>query len=183
MSHNERSRGTRGFTFVEVLAVTTMIGALAAGGNYQYAINRANETKGMNNLKQIHALLQVQSATDRLPAAAFYPAGNPAQDPKSIVKLLPEASAELFVSPFAPDALKKKGLTFAWNDSVGGKDLGSLSADTWLLIDVTAFIANPKTPKPAKYLVLYADGRVLSVSTLPPDIAKVVQEAQAKIGK
>jgi len=183
MSNTGKSGGKRGFTLIEVLAVTALIAGLATGGNYQYAINRANETKGIANLKQIYTLLQVQSAGESLPAAAFYVVANPAQDPKSIIKLLSGSSSELFVSPFAPEALKKKGLTFAWNDAVNGKDLGSLPADTWLLIDVAAFIANPNTPKPAKYLALYADGRVLSVSSLPADIIKVVKEAQAKAGR
>ena len=70
------------------------------------------------------------------------------KDPKSIINLIPGAMPELFVSPFAPDALKKKGLTFAWNDTVNGKDMSQLPKDTWLLIDMAAFIADPRVPAP-----------------------------------
>jgi len=175
-----RRRRTLAFTVVEVLAVSGLIAGISAQGNYRYAINAANETKGIGNLKQIYTLLQTMSVTGKLPNAAFYPTDKPADDPKSIIKLIPGAVPELFVSPFAPDELKKKGLTFAWNDTVNGKDLDTLPKDTWLLIDLAAFIADPKLPKPASYLILYADGRAIAVSTLPDDIAKVVKEAQEK---
>ncbi len=169
-----------GFTLVEVLAVSGLISGLSAQGDFRYAINAANETKGLSNLKQIYTLLQMQAMTEKLPAAAFYPQGDPKKDPKSILNLIKDAPAELFVSPFAPDGLKKKGLTFAWNDAVNGKELDTLPRDTWLLIDLAAFAADPKVSKPDKYLILYADGRAVSAGTLPPDIVKAVKEAQAR---
>ena len=146
-----------------------------------YGITQANEVKGIHNLTQVYTLLQAQCITGKLPDAAFYPQGDPTKDAKSIIVLLKGAVPGLFVSPFAPEGLKKKGLTFAWNDTVNGKDLDSLPRDTWLLIDLAAFIADPKVPKPARYLVLYADGRALAVETLPADIVKAVEEARAKL--
>jgi hypothetical protein len=162
------------------MAATSIMASLQTQGGYQYAINAANQTKGVNNLKQIHMLLQAQCIGGELPNAAFYPKGDPRTDPKSILRQVPDAPAELFVSPFAPDGLKQKGLTFAWNDTVNGKDIGNLPKDTWLLIDLAAFIADPAIPKPARYLILYADGRALAIANLPADIDKAVKEALAK---
>jgi len=175
-----RRRALNGFTLIEVMAVTAIMSTLnSQSGGFRYAIEKANEVKGISNLKQIHMMLQIGD----LPKAAFYPKGDPKTDPTSIVRLIPDAPQELFVSPFAPEALKKKGLTFAWNDAVGGKDISMLPKDTWLLIDLAAFIADPKIPKPHRYLILYADGRALAVDGLPADIDKVVKEAQAKLKK
>ena len=181
MSESRSRRWSRGFTLVEVVAVTGIMSALYSGGNYHYAITQANEVKGISNLRQVYIMLVAQSLTDGLPKAAFYPKGDPRKDPASIVKLLQGAPAELFISPFAPDGLKQKGLTFAWNDTVNGRELDQLPRGTWLLIDLAAFIADPKIPKPERYFMLYADGRCASVKTLPPDIQKVVKEAEAKL--
>jgi len=172
-------RSALGFTLVEVLAVSSIMAGLHSQGNYRYAITKANEVRGINNLKQIYMLLMAQSIGEGLPRAAFYPKGDPRKDPRSIVRLLEGASPELFVSPFAPEGLKRRGLTFAWNDTVNGKDLSLLSKDTWLLIDLAAFIVDPKVPRPERYLVLYADGRALAVRRLPPDIVRAVEKARA----
>jgi len=171
------------FTLVEVMAVTAIMSDLASRGNgaYKYAVTRANEMRGIHNLKQIHGLLVAQCIGGRLPNAAFYPKGDPRTDPTSILRLLEGASPELFVSPFAPEPLKRTGLTFAWNDTVNGKDLALLPRDTWLLIDLPAFLANPRVEKPGKYLVLYADGRAEAVDKPPSDVLRAVMEAQAKI--
>ncbi len=174
-----RSRRKRlAFTLVEVLAATTIMAGLHSQGNYTYGINRANELKGVHNLKQIHMLLRMQCMTAKLPNAAFYPKGDPKKDPKSIIRLIPGAPQQLFVSPFAPSGLKKKGLTFAWNDAVNGKELERLPRNTWLLVDLAAFITDPNLPKPKSFLILYADGRADAVETLPPDILKAVKKAQ-----
>lgn len=173
-------RRVLGVTLIEVLAVTSLMQGLQSQGNFQYAINKANELKGLNNLRQIYLLLQVQCISGGLPDAAFYPKGDPRKDPKSILRLIPSAPKELFVSPFAPPALQETGLTYAWNSALNGKSLDQVPKDAWLLMDVAAFIADPKLPKPGKYLVLYADGRAAAVSELPEDILKVVKEAEAK---
>jgi len=172
-------RKAAGFTLIEVLAVTGIMSSLHSQGNYQYAISKANEIKGIHNLKQIHLLLQIQSMTGGLPSAAFYPEGDPKTDRKSIVKLIAGAPQQLFVSPFAPPALQDKGLTYAWNDKVNGKGLDQVG-NTWLLVDLAAFIADSKLPRPSKYLILYANGKAEAVTNLPPDIVKAVQQAGEK---
>jgi len=170
-----------GFALIEVMAVSAIMTSLnSQGGGYQYAISYANEVKGISNLRQIYQLIMMQEiGTGSLPSAAFYPKEDPKKDAKSILMLL-GAPSELFVSPFAPEGLKSKGLTFAWNDTVNGKTLDSLPKDTWLLVDVAAFITDPAIPKPKRYLILYADGRALAVANLPGDIVKAVADAQAK---
>lgn len=169
-----------GVSIVEVLAITALMQGLHGQGNYQYAINKANELKGLNNLRQIYLLLQVQGMTEGLPAAALYPEGDPLKDPKSIVRQIRNAPPQLFVSPFAPPALQEKGLSYAWNSALNGKALDAVPRTAWLLIDAAALIADPKIPKPGKYLVLYADGRTEAVSEPPADILKAVKEAEQK---
>jgi hypothetical protein len=167
------------FTLIEVLAVSGLMAGMHAKGNYSYALSMANETKGKHNLKQVYMLLQMKSMMGGLPKAAFYPKGDPKKARDSIIKKL-NTDHRLFVSPFAPLALKKTGLTFAWNDEVNGKQLDRLPRKTWLLVDLAAFIADPKVPKPQKYLILYADGTTAAVDKLPADIVKVVEEARKK---
>jgi hypothetical protein len=175
-------RRSLAFGLIEVMMVSAIMTTLnSQSGGFRYALDMAKETQGKENLRQIYLLLVAQTTSQPLPDAAFYPKGDPKKDPKSILNLVEGAVPELFVSPFAPEGLKKKGLTFAWNDAVNGKDMSQLPKDTWLLIDLAAFIADPSVPAPHRYLLLYADGRVLAVTNLPADIAKVVQEARAKI--
>lgn len=180
-SRSRSRRRTLGFGLIEVLAATSIIAGLHSQGNYRYAVNQANEVKGVHNLKQIHMMLRMQTMmSGKLPNAVFFPKGDPKKDPKSITRLIKGVPQQMFISPFAPRALKKKGLTFAWNDTVNGKSLDRLPRNTWLLIDIAAFTADPKLPKPKSYLILYADGRAKAVDTLPPDIVKAVKAAQAK---
>ena len=170
------------FGLIEVMMVSAIMTTLnSQSGGFRYALDTAKETQGRENLRQIYLLLVAQTTSEPLPDAAFYPKGDPAKDPKSIMNLVQGAVPGLFVSPFAPEALKKKGLTFAWNDAVNGKDMSQLPKDTWLLIDMAAFIADPGVPSPHRYLLLYADGRAMAVVNLPPDIDKVVRQARAKI--
>jgi len=168
------------FALVEVMAVSGIMSTMASqGGGYRFAIDAARQAQGVHNLKQIYMMLQAESIGGGLPQAAFYPKGDPLKDPSSIAALL-KAPRELWISPFAPEAFKAKGLTYVWNDTVNGKDLGQLAKGTWLLIDMAAFITDPQAPKPPKYLVLYADGRADAVAQLPEDIRRAVAEAQAK---
>lgn len=178
-----RARSRRkplGVTLVEVLVVGGIMSGLQSGGHWRYAISKANEIRGMSNLKQIHQLLMIQSMAGGLPKAALYPKGDPKTDPTSILRLIPGAVPKLFTSPFAPEPLRKKVLTYAWNSDLNGKSLDAVKGDTWMLIDMAAFITDPKVPKPSKYLVLYANGSVKSVSQPPADILQAVAEAQKK---
>jgi len=178
-----RQRRRAGFTLVEVMAVTGIMAGLHGQGNYQYAISKANEVRGLQQLRQLYMLIQMQALTGTFPKAAFYPKDDPLKDPTSIVRLVPSAPKELFLPPFAPEALRQKGLTYAWNDSLSGKPADSAPGNTWMLIDLAAFIADPSVPRPHKYLVLYANGKVEAVTTPPPDIINAVKAAHAKLKK
>lgn len=169
------------FALIEVMAVSGIMSTMASqsGGGYRYAIDAAKKTQGVNNLKQIYMMIQAECVGGGLPSAAFYPKGDPMKDPSSIAVIL-KGPREIWTSPFAPEAFKAKGLTYVWNDSVNGKDIGNVPKETWLLIDMAAFITDPQMSKPPKYLILYADGRADAVSEVPYDIKKVVQEAEAK---
>jgi len=181
MLKSRSRRRTMGVTLLEVLAVTSIMSGLNSQSNFRYGINKANELSGLNNLRQIHLLLQAQCIVGGLPEAACYPKGDPKKDPKSIMRLIPGAPPQLFISPFAPDALRDKGLTYAWNTALNGKTLDAVPRGAWLMIDLAAFIADPNVPKPSRYLVLYADGRTEAVSEAPADILKQVKEAEAKL--
>ena len=172
-----------GFTLLEVLTVAGIMSGLNNQSNFQYAINQANEVKGISNLRQIYLLLETQCISDALPRAAFFPQGDPKKDPKSIMRLISGAPPQLFVSPFAPPALQDKGLSFAWNTALNGRTFDAVPRTTWVLIDVTAFITDPNVPKPHKYLVLYADGRAEAVGQPPGDIVEAVKQAQEKAKK
>ncbi|MBM4038531.1 MAG: hypothetical protein FJ290_08455 [Planctomycetes bacterium] len=176
-------RNSLGITLIEILTVTGIMSSLNSQSDFRYAINQANQVKGLNNLRQLYLLLQTQCISGALPRATFFPEGDPKKDPKSIIRLLPGAPPQLFVSPFAPQSLQDKGLTYAWNTALNGKTLDTVPRTTWVLIDVTAFIADPSIAKPAKYLVLYADGRAEAVAEPPADIVNAVKEAEAKKGK
>lgn len=176
-----RMKRMLGFTLIEVMAVSGIMTSMHSQGNYQYIMDRAREVSALNNLRQIHMLLQAQTMGGGLPTADFYPKGDPLTDPKSIVKQIQGAPKELFLSPFSPEGFRRMGLTYAWNDTVNGKEMDLLPKGTWLLIDVSAFIADPQVPKPPKYLVLYADGRAESVTEPPADIVKMVKDAQEKL--
>jgi type II secretory pathway pseudopilin PulG len=169
------------FALIEVMAVSGIMSTMASqgSGGYRYAIDAARQTQGVNNLKQIYMMIQAECVGGGLPNAAFYPKGDPLKDPTSIAAIL-KGPREIWMSPFAPEAFKVKGLTYVWNDTVNGKDIGNVSKNTWLLIDMAAFITDPQMSKPPKYLILYADGRADAVAEVPADIKKVVQEAEAK---
>jgi hypothetical protein len=177
-------RKSVGVTLIEVLAATSIMSGLQSqsGGNLRYGITKAREVQGISNLRQLHMLLMMQCMASPLPNAAFYPEGDPKTDPKSIMKLIPDAPPALFLSPIAPDPLQAKGLTFAWNTAVNGKTLDSLPGNTWLLADLAAFIADPKVARPGKYLVLYANGKAEAVTELPAEIVQAVQEAAKSKG-
>jgi hypothetical protein len=177
-------RKSLGITLIEVMTATSIMAGLQAqsGGNLRYAVSQAREVRGISNLRQIYQLLLIQSMTGRLPKAAFYPKDDPLKDPKSIVNKIQGAPKEMFISPFAPEPLRKKGLTYAWNDTVNGKTLDSVGGNTWLLIDLAAFIADPKVDRPRKYLVLYANGAAKAVRQPPADIVKAVKKARAAKG-
>jgi len=117
-------------------------------------------------------LEQYDQTYGQLPSLAFYPT-NPKTDEKSIcVALQPFGTyEELFVCPHsAPRIQKEQGLSYLWNVALNGKPLRNFGADTWMLIEIEAMSGDIVPPHFRRYNVLYANGEVRHVRSVPPGI-------------
>lgn len=155
------------FTLVEISVVTGILASVPKA-QYGQALAQARQTEVTINLKQVYQCIVVYEASmGALPEACFYPE-DARSSPKSILKIL-ELPEKLLVNPALPESLVKRGLTYVWNEKVGGKALSGISepAKTWLLADMTVISADIPGPNQGKYNVLWADGSVGSVDSLP----------------
>lgn len=168
----------KAFTVVELLVVTTIITGVGTGAfSYKDAMDKAKQTACMHNLKQVALGLQMYELEHGcLPDAKFFPK-KPLKDKRSILKFLKGYERSL-ICPTMPDKIKKKGLTFIWNDEVSGMSLNQIKdkSKTWLLVEMTA--ATPKKvlpPHRGGYNVLYADWSV-KWTKKPPKLKAVDAE-------
>ena len=153
---------SKGFTVIELLAVTTLLSSLSTSA-YVGAKNKAYEVKCQSNLRQIGlAVKMFELSNGRLPEAKFYPE-EPNKDPKSIKVILKNygVSEKLFICPTYPPELKKKGLTYLWNDQLSGKRLSRIKnpAKVWMMVDLTAALEGISSHRQG-YNILYADCHV-----------------------
>ena len=149
-----------GFTMVEILLVTSILGAVSPAA-YIGVKNKAYEIQCMNNLKQIGlAVRMFEMEQGRFPDAKFFPE-NPNTDPKSIKVLLKDygTTSELFICPTAPQQLKDLGLTYLWNDKINSLYSFQNASQTWLMVDMTAAYDKVKSHRDG-YNILYADFHV-----------------------
>ena len=163
------SKSRRGFTLVELLMVTAILGAVSPA-SYIGVKNRAYEIQCLNNLKQMGLAVQMfEMEQGKFPDAKFFPK-NPNTDPRSIKVILKNYGMpnEMFICPTAPQQLKDLGLTYLWNDEVSGKSSLSIPnpSQTWLMVDMTAAQEGVE-PHRGGYNILYADFRV-EWSASPP---------------
>ena len=161
-----------GFTLTEVLIVTSIISSISTG-SYVMAKKKARDLFCQNNLKQIqHAIMMFSMQNnDRLPDAVFYPE-NP-DDPKAINNILKSyCGAGVFICPSLPEELKKRKLTYIWNDEFSNKRAGG-GAKKWLMVEMTAVKPEIPAPHSGGYNILYVDGHI-EQSKDPPDF--VVEE-------
>jgi len=170
----------KAFTVVELLVVTTIITGAGTGAfSYKDAMDKAKQTACMHNLKQVAFGLQMYELEHgRLPDAKFFPK-KPLKDKRSILKFLKGYEKSL-ICPTMPDKIKKKGLTFIWNDEVSGMPLDRIKdkAKTWLLVEMTA--ATPKAAPPPHrdgYNVLYANWQV-KWTKKPPKLKAIDAEEE-----
>ena len=159
----------RGFTATELLVVTTLLSSIPVSG-YIGVKSKALQVQCAHQLRQIGIAVRLFVMSEgHYPDAAFYPE-KPLEDPKSILAFVKQydCGGELFICPTAPDALKKKGLTFLWNDALSGEPAACVRkpAETWMMVDMTALDERVSSHQ-GGYNVLYADGHV-AWSSKPP---------------
>lgn len=174
-----RRRAALAFTLVEVTMVAGIVGG--AQGSYTGALDRAKRTVCQHNLKQIYqGLLQIDLFEGRLPKISFY-SKDPKKDPHSLLRVLGPSYAGVLVCPTMPEDLKRRGLTYIFNDQLCGKSLSMVRdpGHTWLVMEMTAVVRDKKDPRrlagPQPHSggvnVLYADGHVEWTKT-PPMLVK-----------
>jgi len=168
-----RRRAALAFTLVEVTMVAGIVGG--AQGSYTGALDRAKRTVCQHNLKQIYqGLLQIDLFEGRLPKISFY-SKDPKKDPHSLLRVLGPSYAGVLVCPTMPEDLKRRGLTYIFNDQLCGKSLSMVRdpSHTWLVMEMTAVVRDKKDPRrlagPQPHSggvnVLYADGHVAADAT------------------
>lgn len=125
---------------------------------------------------QMRAIYRAIEAYDQaygqLPSLSFYPT-NPQSGEKSLrVALTPfGAYEELFLCPHSADLVREQqGLSYLWNVALNGKPLRTFDADTWILVEIEAVSADVSPPHFRRYNVLYANGDVRHVTSVPPGI-------------
>lgn len=155
-----------GYTIVEVLFVASLLGAIPMTV-YIQAEKSARSVECISNMKNIYIGIQLyESDFERLPDAKFYP-DNPKDDPKSIVNILGKYidDKNVFLCPSMPDELKKKGLTYIWNDGYNNQfsDTTSEKSLKWLLTDMTAIDEKIPPPHSGSYNVLFLDGHAEAI--------------------
>lgn len=179
-----RGKIARLFTLTEILAVSAIISSVPVTA-YVLAKQKAAETECMNNMRQVgSAIVAYHLSNGEYPKAAFYPA-NPKTDANSIRVILSEEinSEKVWVCPSMPDKLKEKGLTWVYNDTLGGKQSVKDSSKTWILIEFSCVSKSAPKPHPGGYNIVYADGHVETTDKLPEDITKNQQAMLEKLEK
>lgn len=156
------------FSLTEVLAVAAIMAAIPSN-SYQRAKEKTHQVECINNLRQIAALLQMYHGENgEFPKAAFYPA-DPEGGADSIRTIL-GGPKEIWVCPSMPDELKAKGLTFVYNDTLGGQQSFADASRKWVLIEMTCATKNAVHAHPEGYNVLFADGHIITTKQLPSHI-------------
>lgn len=166
------------FTLTEILAVAAIISSVPMTA-YVRAKQKATETECMNNMRQVGmAITSYQLSNGGYPKAAFYP-DKPKTDENSIrVVLADEINNEkVWICPSMPDKLQEKGLTWVYNDTLGGKAAVDDPVNTWILIEFSCVCKDAPHPHPGGFNIVYADGHVKTTREIPKDITASQQEA------
>jgi len=170
---NHKSTKIQRFALIEILAVATIIAAMPSS-SYQNVKKKAHQVTCTNNLTQIGQLLRMyELENDSYPKAAFYPK-DPRKGDDSIRALL-GGPDKLWTCPGLPDKLKEQGLTFVYNDAIGGKRSLANPSKKWVLIEFNCVSGKSPHPHPGGYNILFADGHVISSKRLPRKISSKQQ--------
>lgn len=177
--HLQRSlRLMHAFSLTEIMAVSAIVTSIPTA-QYAMARQKAVETACRMNLQQIgQMIVMYHLAEGAYPKAVLYPK-DAREDADGIVRVLEGAGyavpREMWVCPAAPKELGDRGLTFLYNEKVGGKSTVPNPSRTWMLIEMNCVSKRVPQPHPGGYNVLCADGHVLTTTVLPPDLQKLQQ--------
>ncbi len=174
---NRRRIIAKYFTLTELLAVTAIVTSIPAGA-YLKVKQKGLETECMNNMRQVgQAIVAFQLESGEYPKAAFFPE-KPKEDKNSIRVVLGDALGngdKVWICPAMPDAMKDKGLTWVYNDTLSGKKTVKDPEKTWILIEFNCVSKKAPAPHPGGFNIVYADGHVETTHQLPEDITKSQQ--------
>ncbi len=167
------NRWIMAFSLTEVMAVSAIISALPAS-QYVRAKQLTVQTECVSNLQQVgQIILMYHMSEGKYPKAAFFPK-NAKEAPDSIINVLAEAGQKvpdkMWICPAAPEEMQKLGLTFVYNDTIGGRSTLKSPDKAWLLIEMNCVSKSTPAPHPRGYNILFADGHVITSEELPPSI-------------
>ncbi|OGV59394.1 MAG: hypothetical protein A2X45_22220 [Lentisphaerae bacterium GWF2_50_93] len=163
----------RYFTLTELLLVTAIVTSIPAG-TYLKVKQKAVEIDCLNNMRQVGtSIVAFHLSNGEYPKAAFFPE-KPKTDKNSIRVILGDelGGDKIWICPAMPDALKDKGLTWVYNDTLAGKSTVKDPEKTWILIEFTCVSKKTPSAHPGGYNIVYADGHVATSKILPEDITK-----------
>ncbi len=161
------------FTLTEILVVSAIVASIPTGA-YVRAKQKAAEIECLNNMRQVGiAINAFQISNGEYPKAAFFPE-NPKKDANSIRVILGDdlKSDKVWVCPGMPEALREKGLTWVYNDTLAGKATVKDPSKTWMLIEFSCVSKKVPSAHPGGYNIVFADGHVETCKILPEDILK-----------
>jgi prepilin-type processing-associated H-X9-DG protein len=166
-----KKRVVRYFTLTELLMVAAIVTSIPAG-TYLRAKQKGLEIECMNNMRQVgSAIVSFQLSNGEYPKAAFFPE-NPLTDADSIRVILSEEinNNKVWLCPAMPDEMKAKGLTWVYNDTLGGQSTVKDPTKTWILIEFSCVSKDVPPIHPGGFNIVYADGHVATSRELPADI-------------
>ena len=90
---------------------------------------------------------------------------------------------DMWVCPGVPSEIGQRGLTFVYNDTLGGRQSLPHPEKAWLLIEVNCVSKKVSHPHPTGYNILFADGHVITTRVLPPSIVEKQQACIEQAGR
>ena len=171
-----RFRARSGFVFWAWLVIAAMLVSLVVG--LRVLNRRLTDTRQCREqLQRIYAALELYEFNEgRLPELDFYP-NSPLTGSESILTALSQygLQASDCVCPACGSAIRESGLSYLWNPKLKNRPLGSNRQPEWMLVEIQAMNPEIDPPHLGHYHVLYSDGEVKSVSTIPHDIPVRIQ--------
>jgi len=166
------------FTLIEVTIVMGIM--MSQANNYGDVKRLAYQKSCENNIRQLHMALDMYTMNNGgLPQAKFF-SDNPKKDPQSLYNMLDSAYQPVLVCPVFPSALKDKGCTYLYNDTLAGQSLDAVAdaRNTWLLTELNAVSDKIQMPHPGGFHILYCDGHIEVTKRIPPSLAAPQNKAE-----